>query len=66
MEERYSLTRFKMYYAYMYRKEWRGKRQCVDSTFIKANASMDSLLEKEAVEDASAFVSERNETANFT
>lgn len=29
-----------------------GKRQAVDSAFIKANASMDSLVEKEVVEDA--------------
>lgn len=32
----------------------RGKRQAVDSAFIKANASLDSLLEKEVLEDASA------------
>ena len=32
----------------------RGKRQAVDSVFIKANASMDSLVEKEVLEDASA------------
>ena len=30
----------------------RGKRQCVDSAFIKANASMDSLVEKEVLEDS--------------
>ncbi|MCG2780119.1 MAG: transposase [Weeksellaceae bacterium] len=36
----------------------RGKRQAVDSAFIKANASMDSLVEKEVLEDASAFVDE--------
>lgn len=36
----------------------RGKRQCVDSAYIKANASMDSLIEKEVLEDASAFVDE--------
>ena len=34
----------------------RGKRQAVHSAFIKANASMDSLLEKEVLEDASAYV----------
>ena len=33
----------------------RGKRQAVDSVFIKANASMDSLVEKEVLEDAGAF-----------
>ena len=36
----------------------RGKRQAVDSVFIKANASLDSLVEKEVLDDASAFVSE--------
>lgn len=33
-----------------------GKRQAVDSGFIKANASMDSLVEKDVLKDASAFV----------
>ncbi len=40
-----------------------GKRQCVDSAFIKANASMDSLVEKEVLEDASAFVNELEENS---
>jgi transposase len=43
----------------------RGKRQAVDSAFIKANASMDSLLEKEVVEDASAYVDELDEGSEF-
>lgn len=43
----------------------RGKRQAVDSAFIKANASMDSLLEKEVLEDASAFVNELEENSEF-
>lgn len=43
----------------------RGKRQCVDSAFIKANASMDSLVEKEVLEDASAFVNELEENSEF-
>lgn len=43
----------------------RGKRQCVDSAFIKANASMDSLVEKEIIEDASAFVNELNEHSEY-
>ena len=30
----------------------RGKRMAVDAAFIKANASMDSLVEKEVLEDA--------------
>ena len=43
----------------------RGKRQAVDSAFIKANASMDSLIEKEVLEDASAFVNELEENSEF-
>jgi hypothetical protein len=43
----------------------RGKRQAVDSVFIKANASMDSLVEKEVLEDASAFVDELEENCEF-
>ncbi|WP_299568056.1 IS1182 family transposase [uncultured Pedobacter sp.] len=43
----------------------RGKRQCVDSAFIKANASMDSLLEKEIVDDASAFVDELEANSEY-
>src|SRR5690554_8117808 len=43
----------------------RGKRQCVDSAFIKANASMDSLVEKEVLEDASAYVNELDENSDF-
>lgn len=43
----------------------RGKRQAVDSAFIKANASMDSLVEKEVIEDASAYVDELNEGSDY-
>lgn len=43
----------------------RGKRQCVDSAYIKANASMDSLVEKEVLEDASAFVNELEENSEY-
>ena len=42
-----------------------GKRQAVDSAFIKANASMDSLVEKEVLQDASAFVNELEENSEF-
>jgi transposase len=42
-----------------------GKRQAVDSVFIKANASMDSLVEKEVLEDANAFVNELEENSEF-
>ncbi|OBW39917.1 Transposase DDE domain protein [Chryseobacterium sp. MOF25P] len=43
----------------------RGKRMAVDSAFIKANASMDSLVEKEVLEDVSAFVNELEENSEF-
>jgi transposase len=43
----------------------RGKRQAVDSAFIKANASMDSLVEKEVVEDAEFYLDELNEGSEF-
>jgi IS5 family transposase len=42
-----------------------GKRQCVDSALIKANASMDSLLEKEIVDDLSAFVDELEDNSEY-
>jgi transposase len=35
-----------------------GKRQAVDSVFIKANASMDSLMEKDILEDADHYSEE--------
>jgi len=41
----------------------RGKRQCVDSAYVKANASMDSLLEKEIIDDASVYVNELEENS---
>jgi transposase len=43
----------------------RGKRQAVDSAFIKANASMDSLIEKEVVEDAEDYCNELNENSEY-
>lgn len=43
----------------------RGKRQAVDSAFIKANASMDSLLEKEVLEDTSVYANELEENSEF-
>ncbi len=43
----------------------RGKRQCVDSAFVKANASMDSLIDKEVIQDSSAFVNELNENSEY-
>ena len=38
-----------------------GKRQAVDSAYIKANASLDSLLEKEILSDSDAYTDELNE-----
>lgn len=35
-----------------------GKRQAIDNAYIKANASLDSLVEKEVLEDADSFVTE--------
>jgi transposase len=35
-----------------------GKRQAIDSAYIKANASMDSLVEKEVLNDADNFADE--------
>jgi transposase len=43
----------------------RGKRQAVDSAFIKANASLDSLQEKEILEDASAYVNELEQNSEY-
>lgn len=42
-----------------------GKRQAIDSAFIKANASMDSLLEKEVVADVSVYADELNSQSEF-
>ena len=43
----------------------RGKRQAIDSAFIKANASMDSLLEKKVLADADYYAQELNENSEF-
>ena len=43
-----------------------GRRQAVDSALIKANASMDSLLEKEILEDAAVYAQELNENSEYT
>lgn len=42
-----------------------GKRQAIDSAFIKANASMDSLLEKQVIDDAFEYANELNEQSEF-
>jgi transposase len=38
-----------------------GKRQAIDSAFIKANASLDSVAEKEVISDADSFLNELDE-----
>ena len=43
----------------------RGKRQAVDSAFIKANASLDSLVEKEVLEDVANYVDELNQNSEY-
>lgn len=42
-----------------------GKRQSVDSAYVKANASMDSLQEKEVLEDVEAYAAELDEHSDF-
>lgn len=43
----------------------RGKRQAVDSAFVKANASMDSLMEKEVLTDAEYYAEELNDNSEY-
>ena len=43
----------------------RGKRQAIDSALIKANASMDSLIEKEVIADAAIYAEELNNNSEF-
>lgn len=43
----------------------KGKRQAIDSAYVKANASLDSLQEKEVVEDAASYADELNEGSEF-
>ena len=43
----------------------RGKRQAVDSAFIKANASMDSLVEKEVLSDVDYYAQELNDNSEY-
>jgi transposase len=42
-----------------------GKRQAVDSAFIKANASLDSLIEKEVFEEVKTYADELNENSEY-
>ena len=43
----------------------RGKRQAIDSAFVKANASLDSVVEKEILEDVKAYCDELNEGSEY-
>lgn len=43
----------------------RGKRQAIDSAYIKANASMDSLIEKEIIDDVELYANELNEGSEY-
>jgi transposase len=43
----------------------RGKRQAIDSAYIKANASLDSLVEKEVLDDVEKYSEELNEGSEF-
>lgn len=43
----------------------RGRRQAMDSAMIKANASMDSLLEKEVLADAEIWAGEFDEGSEY-
>ena len=43
-----------------------GRRQAVDSAFIKANASMESLLEKEVLEDVDVYADQLAENSEKT
>ena len=42
-----------------------GKMKAFDSAFVKANASMESLVEKEVVEDAVAYANELDEGSEY-
>lgn len=43
----------------------RGKRQAIDSAFVKANASLDSLLEKQVCDDVEEYANELNEGSEY-
>lgn len=43
----------------------RGKRQAIDSAFVKANASLDSLQMKEITDDVFDYANELNENSEF-
>lgn len=43
----------------------RGKRQAVDSVFVKANASLDSFVEKEVMADIATYADEFNQGSEY-
>lgn len=43
----------------------RGKRQAVDSVFVKANASMDSLVERQINEDVAVYAEELDKGSEY-
>lgn len=43
----------------------RGKRQSIDSAYVKANASLDSLIEKEIMDDLSAYADELDQGSEY-
>jgi transposase len=43
----------------------RGKRQAIDSAFVKANASLDSLQQKEIMDDVEAYAQELNNESEY-
>jgi len=60
------LSLFKKVLAMCIRKGMvRGKRQAIDSAYIKANASVDAMVEKELLEDAEQYAEELNQGREF-
>jgi len=43
----------------------RGKRQAIDSAYVKANASLDSLVEKEIMDDVAVYAEELNNESEY-
>ncbi len=43
----------------------RGKRQAIDSAFVKANASLDSIVEKEILDDVEDYAQELDEESEY-
>ena len=43
----------------------RGKRQAIDSAYVKANASLDSLAEKQIIDDVSAYATELDQGSEY-